>query len=92
MTPIEVTRQMLGHLNLTDEQLHTIRDLVDIQADILVRGYWERHKEAYEKLYECSVGTGGVPQVQEDGIISDSRRSKEDTTGEMGGIPGETSQ
>jgi hypothetical protein len=92
MTPIEVTRQMLGHLNLTDEQLHIIRDLVDIQADIVVRGFWERHKEAYEKLYEAEVGSRGVSGVQQDGLVDDTSRTRQSTLSEMDGVSGETPQ
>jgi hypothetical protein len=55
MTPIEVTRQMLGHLGLTEEQLYTIRDLVDIQADIVVRGYLASQKVKYDELHKGEI-------------------------------------
>ena len=50
MTPIELTKQYLAHLDLTDEQLREIRDVTDELADIVIRGYLERHTN--NKNYE----------------------------------------
>lgn len=63
MTPIELTKQMLGHLDLTQEQLGSVRDLVDMQADIIVRGFWERHTKYYEKLYKGEVSARSNDEI-----------------------------
>ncbi len=72
MTPIEVTRKMLGHLELTEEELIQIRDLVDIQADIVVRGFMERHGERYEQLRNSGDSGRSLPEVSGDGLVSDT--------------------
>lgn len=53
MTPIETTEKFLGHLNLNDEELREIRDVVDVLAGTIVRGYWDRHKQNYATKHKA---------------------------------------
>lgn len=76
MTPIEVTRQMLGHLGLAEHELIKVRDLVDIQADIVVRGFMQRHGEEYERLRNSSNSGGGIQEVSENGLVSNTPQQK----------------
>ncbi len=43
--PSDEIRKHLGHLGYSDKELKNIEDLVHIQADIIVRGFWEKHKK-----------------------------------------------
>jgi hypothetical protein len=72
MTPIEVTRQMLGHLGLAEHELIQVRDLVDIQADIVVRGFMQRHGEEYERLRNSGNSGRSIQDVSADGLVSDT--------------------
>ncbi len=72
MTPIELTRQMLGHLGLSERELIQVRDLVDIQADIVVRGFMDRHGKKYDELLASGRCSGGVPELPKYGMVSDT--------------------
>ncbi len=72
MTPIEVTRNMLGHLGLSESELTQVRDLVDIQADIVVRGFMQRHGNEYERLRNSGNSGGSIQDVSKNGLVSDT--------------------
>lgn len=59
--PSDVVRKHLGHLGLTDKELKQIEDLVAIQADIIVRGFWEKHKnelsQGQKVIIDGAIGT-----------------------------------
>lgn len=61
MTPIETTEKFLGHLNLSNEELREVRDVADELAEIIIRGYWARHKMDYAKAVNLADSTG-VPK------------------------------
>jgi hypothetical protein len=72
MTPIETTRKMLGHLGLSESELTQVRDLVDIQADIVVCGFMQRHGKQYERLRNSGNGDKSIQKVSGDGLVSDT--------------------
>ncbi len=76
MTPIEVTRRMLGHLGLSEHEMVQIRDLVDIQADVVVRGFMERHGERYEQLRNGGDSSRSLSEISGDGLVSDTAQQK----------------
>lgn len=51
MTPIELTKQYLAHLDLSEEELQEVRDVTDELADIVTRGYLDRRitNKEYER-------------------------------------------
>lgn len=62
MTPIELTEEFLGHLNITKTELEDVRDIVDELAETIVRGFWERHKLEHEQK-KNSINGGSCPEV-----------------------------
>lgn len=46
-TPIEKTRAFFEKQgqNMTEEELIAIRDVTDELANLIVRGYWDKHKQ-----------------------------------------------
>jgi hypothetical protein len=76
VTPIELTRQMLGHLGLSEQELIQIRDLVDVQADIVVRGFMVRHGKQYDELLASGRSSGGFPVLPTDGMVSDTTQQE----------------
>lgn len=70
MTPIEETKAMLGHLNLSDEQLIQVRDTVDMMADIVVRGFWD--KTIYGNSNTTESDTSSSKTVPEAGMVGDT--------------------
>ena len=44
MTPIETTKEMLAELALTDAEIEEVRDVCDMLAEIVVEGWFEKHK------------------------------------------------
>lgn len=49
MTSIETTEELLSDLNLSDAEMLEIRDVTDELAEMIIRGYWARHKIKYGK-------------------------------------------
>jgi hypothetical protein len=78
MTPIEETRRMLGHLNLPESELIKIRDMVDIMADIIVRGFWD--KIAYERNANTKRDASDSIAVSSTGLVNNPLESGEETT------------
>lgn len=74
MTPIEMTEAKLGHLGLTAEQLVEIRDVTDILARIIVRGYWEKQTNGTETDNDGADDTSST-KLPEGGILSDTGKS-----------------
>lgn len=48
MTHIEETKKELGHLGLSDKEIEEVCDIGDAIAEIIIRGYWDSHKQKYD--------------------------------------------
>lgn len=79
MTPIELTRQALGHLGLSERELMQVRDLVDIQADIVVRGFMERHGKHYEELLNSEGCSNSFQAIHGTRLVGDTTQPEQGT-------------
>lgn len=44
-TDIDKTKEMLAGLGLTEKELEDVRDTCDLLAEIIVDGWFEKHKQ-----------------------------------------------